>query len=253
MAQKFDDALVDKLVGSLKARIGRVDHSAMSKGGSDGVPAGSGRDEQIIRLGALLLVVCGGIYLTWRMATSWNAAQPVLPVLLYACELFSWAMLVSFSYLAWRVPRTDRGLIGCRQRFDVVAGVVDDVVVRVVELKSEGACLLSPRAFEPGRAVDLVAELPLEDGTTRATRLLLTVAACRPKGASRGWHISGTVVPHEDADGYALRAYDRLVAARRPLSLQGRLQGAAAASPGPRPPSEPDLEKLLAGARVTFS
>jgi hypothetical protein len=226
----------------------------MRNGGSDGDTAGGlVRDEHIIRLGALLVVVWGGVYLTWRTATSWNGAQPLLSVLLYACELFAWAMLVSFLYLAWRVPRTDRGIIGRRQKFDVVAGSVDDTVVRVVELKSDGVGLLSPRAFEAGREVDLVAELPLLDETTRATRLYLTVAACRPDRAARGWRISGTVVPQETADGDALREYFRLVSARRPLSLRGRLQVAAAPAPRQGPLAEPDLEKVLAAARASVS
>jgi hypothetical protein len=222
----------------------------MGDGDSSGeMPAGSGRDEYLIRLAALLAVALGGVYLTWRTATSWNGTQPFMSVLLYACELFAWALLVSFSYLAWRLPRTDRGLIGRPRKFDVLAGTVGDVVVRIVELKSDGAVILSPRAFEPGRSVDLVGELPLTDCVIHATRLCLTVAACRPEKAFRGWRISGTVVPEQAVDADALREYCGLVSARRPLSLSGRLQDGTAEPPGQDPFHDRDLE--IVGAAVS--
>lgn len=124
-----------------------------------------------------------------------------------------------------------------------VAGFVDDVIVRVLHLAPDRAGLLSPRAFEPGRALDLVAELPLGNGATHATRLHLNVVACRPEPEpARGWRIGGTVVPCEAADRDALLEYCRTVTARNGQSAGGRRQPTDA--PGQGPGDELGFEEL---------
>lgn len=135
-----------------------------------------------------------------------------------------------------------------------LAGFVDDVIVRVLDLTPDGAGLLSPEAFETGKAIDLIAELPLVNDSARTTRLRLTVTACRPEPApAGGWRIGGTVVPAEDADRDALLEYCHVVAARKRLSGSGRLQPASPASDSPSqsPVREVELEGLvLAAARA---
>ena len=50
--------------------------------------------------------------LGWRAVDTWEGTDPALFLLLYACELFGWAMLVSFCFLAWRIPTPKRPPIG---------------------------------------------------------------------------------------------------------------------------------------------
>jgi hypothetical protein len=118
---------------------------------------------------------------------------------------------------------------------------MDDVVVRFLDLTPDGAGFVSPHAIEPGRTVDLVAELPQLDESSRSTRLRLTVTACRPDPQpSAGWRIGGTVVPLGAADRHSLLEYCHVIAARNRLSGSGRLRSA-----GPcRRPGELGFEEL---------
>ncbi len=132
-----------------------------------------------------------------------------------------------------------------------VAAFVDDVIVRIIDLTPDGAGLFSPVAFEPGRDVELLADLPMVNGRTRPTRLRLSVTACRPdpEAARRGWRIGGRVSPRAEGDRDALLEYCHVVAARTRLSESGRLQTAAAPSSGPV--TEPEsVERLLVAARA---
>jgi len=113
-----------------------------------------------------------------------------------------------------------------------VAAVMDETIVRVVDLTTEGAGLLSPRPMTEGSVVELVAELPMSDGRLRATRLQLTVTACRPEGdATQPWRIGGTVTARHDPDRDALVEYCHVVATRTRLYRSGRL---LAGADGPR-------------------
>ncbi len=128
-----------------------------------------------------------------------------------------------------------------------VGGFVDDTMVRIVDLTPSGAGLLSSRRVEVGKLIDLVADLPKVDGSTRPVRLQLTVASCylddRP--TTQGWRIGGTVVPVGEQDREALVDYCHVVAARSRLTGSGRLlarieapvidPAAAAALTGGRP------------------
>ena len=62
------------------------------------------RNERVIRTVALIALVWGAVYLGWRAVETWDKTDPALFLLLFACELFGWAMLVSFCFLAWRIP-----------------------------------------------------------------------------------------------------------------------------------------------------
>lgn len=94
-----------------------------------------------------------------------------------------------------------------------VAGMMDDVVVWVVDLTTAGVGLVSPCPVELGEHVDLVAGLPMMDGHTQATRLRLTVTGCRPDlEGDRGFRIGGTVAPRADLDRIALVEYCHVAA-----------------------------------------
>ncbi len=113
-----------------------------------------------------------------------------------------------------------------------LAAVVEDRIVRVVDLTTGGVGLVSPVAIERGTRTELSLDLPLVDGHSRSTHLLLTVTECRPdRVASDRWRVGGTVVPRGEADRTALVEYCHLVATRSRLLSSGRLQTAASAGP----------------------
>jgi cellulose synthase (UDP-forming) len=68
--------------------------------------------EGIVRLVASIALLAGALYLTWRLFDTWQGANPVLFAVLLSCELFGWAMLASFTFLAWRIPARARPPIG---------------------------------------------------------------------------------------------------------------------------------------------
>jgi hypothetical protein len=119
-----------------------------------------------------------------------------------------------------------------------VVGIMDNVIVRVVDLTPEGAGLLSPHAVTPGRVVELLAELPTVEQRTRLVRLRLTDTdtdsdsdSGTDAAAPRVWRVGGTLTARHAADHDALVEYCHVVAARSRLAESGRLlPGPAAAS-----------------------
>jgi cellulose synthase (UDP-forming) len=75
---------------------------------------------------AVAALVWGAVYLVWRLAETGTGAQPVMFFVLYACEVFGWCMLASFSFLAWRVPVSTRPPIGWRPTVDVYVCTYDE-------------------------------------------------------------------------------------------------------------------------------
>jgi hypothetical protein len=211
------------------------------KGSGADASAGPVRNESVVRFVARLVALWGGLYLSWRAIGMAKGSEPALFPFLYACGLFGWALLVYLCYRAWWVPKSERP-IGGPHTGDVAAGVVDNATVRFLDLTPDGAGLISPHAIEPGRTVDLAAELPQLDESTRTARLRLTVTACHPDPEpSVGWRLGGTVVPLEAADRAALLEYCHVVAARNRLSGTGRLRSAG---PPRRQASELGFEEL---------
>jgi len=90
------------------------------------VPIGLIRNELIIRSVATISLVWGAVYLGWRAVETWDKTDPALFLLLYACELFGWAMLVSFCFLAWRIPASKRPPIGRPHSVDVLVCTYDE-------------------------------------------------------------------------------------------------------------------------------
>ena len=55
------------------------------------------KDDALVLRGLVVLaLVWGAVYLGWRAVDTWHGTQPVLFVVLWACELFGWTMLASF-------------------------------------------------------------------------------------------------------------------------------------------------------------
>jgi len=104
-----------------------VDPSVMRRGGlGPQAPTGLIRNELIIRSVAMVALMWGAVYLGWRALETWDRTDPALFLLLYACELFGWAMLVSFCFLAWRIPSPKRPPIGRQHSVDVLVCTYDE-------------------------------------------------------------------------------------------------------------------------------
>ncbi len=113
-----------------------------------------------------------------------------------------------------------------------IASVVDGVIVRVVDLSTNGAGLVGPKAIEVGRELELTIDLTMLDGRTRPTHLALSVTACHPDpGSAQGWRVGGTVTPRSDGDRAALVEYCHVVATRSRLVASGRLTTGARTAP----------------------
>ena len=89
-------------------------------------PSGLIRNEPVIRIVALTALVWGAVYLGWRAVETWDRTDPALFLLLYACELFGWAMLASFCFLAWRIPASTRPPISRQHSVDVLVCTYDE-------------------------------------------------------------------------------------------------------------------------------
>jgi cellulose synthase (UDP-forming) len=84
------------------------------------------RNELVIRTVALIALVWGAVYLGWRAVETWDKTDPALFLLLYACELFGWAMLASFCFLAWRIPASKRPPLVLPHSVDVLVCTYDE-------------------------------------------------------------------------------------------------------------------------------
>ncbi len=85
------------------------------------------RDDRLgVRLVASVALVWGIAYLAWRVTDTWRGAQPVMFVVLLACEVFGFVLLASFVFLAWRIPLSRRPAIGWRPSVDVFVCTYDE-------------------------------------------------------------------------------------------------------------------------------
>lgn len=80
----------------------------------------------MVRVCALVALAWGAVYLVWRAVDTWRGAQPEMFGVLYAGELFGWLMLLSFAFLAWRIPVSERPPIGWRPSVDVYVCTYDE-------------------------------------------------------------------------------------------------------------------------------
>jgi cellulose synthase (UDP-forming) len=179
----------------------------------------------------LRLVMTVGVVLVAALVLRALAAAGLVPLphldtapLLIGMVLGLWELALVVAVLAKVAQRRQhrrhyRAPVG-------LAAVVDGVIVRVVDLTTGGAGLVSSQPIEPGRAIDLTLELPMLDGRTTPTRLVLSVTGCRPdQQPERGWRVGGTIRPRSDGDRDALVEYCHVVATRSRLVADGRLQG----------------------------
>ncbi len=121
----------------------------------------------------------------------------------------------------WRVTR--RHQIRHHYRVPVeVAGVVDDTVVRVVDLTASGAGIIGPRPLELGQEVALRMDLPTVTGEMNEVQVRFTVCSSRPV-EDLGWRMGGTLIPVTEADGDALIEHCHVVTSRARLTESGRL------------------------------
>ncbi len=60
------------------------------------------------------------------MADTRTGTQPELFVALLACEVFGWTILAGFTFMAWRIPVTERPPIGWRPTVDVFVCTYDE-------------------------------------------------------------------------------------------------------------------------------
>ena len=177
----------------------------------------------------LHLVIAVGLVLCSALTLRVLAAAGLVPL----PALTGVALAVGVAFAVWELALITGALVKVSRRRQLrrhyrtpaeVVGVMDNVIVRVVDLTPDGAGLRSPHAVTPGRAVDLLVELPMVDQKKRATRLRLTVTGCRPDDdESRSWRIGGTVTARHTGDRDALVEYCHVVAARDRLSENGRL------------------------------
>ena len=82
--------------------------------------------EAVIRSVAIIALLWGAAYLGWRAVDTWERTEPALFLLLYACELFGWAMLFSFCFLAWRIPVSKRPPIDRSHSVEVLVCTYDE-------------------------------------------------------------------------------------------------------------------------------
>ena len=131
----------------------------------------------------------------------------------------------------WRVTR--RHQVRRHYRVPVeVAGVVDGMLVRVVDLTAGGAGVIGPRPVEVGAEVALLLNLPTVDGDMRDVRVRFSICSTRPaKGL--GWRMGGTLTPLTEADGEALIEHCHVVTSRNRLTETGRLVPSPTADTGP--------------------
>jgi cellulose synthase (UDP-forming) len=123
------------------------------------------------------------------------------------------------------------------------AGIVDDTLVRAVDLTAGGAGVIGPVCIEVGTEVGLRLELPSVSGEVRDVRVRFTIASSRP-AEGLGWRMGGTLTPVTEADGEALIEHCHVFTSRTRLTETGRLIPAAVTVADPVPEqdrSEPPL------------
>jgi cellulose synthase (UDP-forming) len=97
----------------------------MTAHAQQGTTSGEG-GERLLRAVVAVALVWGTTYLVWRLVDTRQGSQPVLFVVLFACEVFGLAALASFAFLAWRVPTPTRPEIGWRPTVDVFVCTYDE-------------------------------------------------------------------------------------------------------------------------------
>jgi cellulose synthase (UDP-forming) len=156
----------------------------------------------------------------------------------------AWEILLVTAAL-WRVTRRRQ----MRRHFRIpveVAGIVDGMLVRVVDLTPGGAGVIAHRPLEVGAEVDLRLGLPSVDGDMHDVRVRFAVCSAR-QGNGHGWRMGGTLTPQTDADGEALIEHCHVVTARTRLTETGRLIPGPVGDAAHRPEAESTSPRASTG------
>jgi cellulose synthase (UDP-forming) len=79
-----------------------------------------------VRWIALVALLWGAVYLTWRVGWTHTGAQPEMYAVLLVAELVGWVNLVLFTFLAWRVPPTRHPAATPGRTVDVIVPTYDE-------------------------------------------------------------------------------------------------------------------------------
>jgi len=154
-------------------------------------------------------------------------ALPPLGPLACALGMFfaAWEVALIVSAL-WRVTRRHQ----VRHQFRVqveIAGTMGGSVVRIADLTSDGAAIITARPLTIGDEVALQMELPRLEGGNRTVRAEFNVRSCRPED-EQSWRVGGTLRPRTPEDSHALIEHCHVVSSRVRLTESGRLEPGAA-------------------------
>ena len=191
----------------------------------------------------LHLVTATGVVLATALVLRLVAAAGLVPL----PDLHGAPLVIGMVLGCWELALVVAALVKVGRRRQLrrqyrapvgLAAVVDGVIVRVVDLTTSGAGLVSSHAIEPGREIELTLELPMLDDRTRPTHVMLSVTACgRDRKERRRWRVGGTLTPRSDRDHDALVEYCHVVAARSRLMADGRLEPGDPRTSLPLPPA----------------
>ncbi len=87
-----------------------------------------GHHQRAVQAVALVALVAGAVYLTWRIGWSGEGANVPLYLALLAAELFGWVSLASYAFLAWRVQPSVRPPLRSIPSIDVFVCTYDEPV-----------------------------------------------------------------------------------------------------------------------------
>jgi hypothetical protein len=157
----------------------------------------------------------------------------------------AWELVLVMAAL-WRVTRRHQYRHHYRVPVDVAA-ILDDTVIRVVDLTPGGAGVLSPRPLAVGEEVELHLLLSTLEDDLRDVRVRFSICSCRPVD-DVGWRMGGTITPRTEADGEALIEHCHLVTTRARLTAAGRLTPSAETGQPVGATTTPAATRMAAGA-----
>jgi len=166
------------------------------------------------------------------------------------------ALVAGLAFAAWEVVLVAAALRRVTRRHQMrhhyrvpveVAGVVDGMLVRVVDLTAGGAGVIGSSPLAVGQEVALRLSLPSVNGDMRDVQV--TFSVCSTRNANElGWRMGGTLTPMTEADGEALIEHCHVVTARARLTDAGRLAPSAGVGTGQKGRTETVPSQVSAGA-----
>ena len=213
----------------------------------DGVDDGGWRAARQLRLVLVMVGVLVAAVVVRVLAVFGVLALPPLHGL---------ALVAGLTFAAWEILLVAAALRRVTRRHQMrhhyrvpveVAGVVDGMVVRVVDLTAGGAGVIGSRPLAVGEGVALRLGLPSVDGDMRDVQVKFSVCSTR-KADGLGWRMGGTLTPMTEADGEALIEHCHVVTARARLTDAGRLVPSGGAGAGQRARTETAASEVSAGA-----